>query len=231
MSGHLTLGSPWKSSRHPAGALPVFEGVPGDDPPPAEADGRNDALLQHRVDREPPEDTDLADMVAFYNAGTGFQGSDEYQPPGAENSLIATGLPDACLTDDFNDELGVPPTPQDVPVWRPEQQSCISTATASLRQAEHMRLSTVAARTGFLVLRLRSYPAWRIAINGRLVTNLPARDDGLIAVPVREGPVDLAVDWTTTPDVIAGRWVSGLALVALIGLALLERKLCRARTR
>ena len=177
--------------------------------------------------RDPPEDSDLADLVAAYNAGAGFVGSDEYQPPGAENSLVATGLPDACLTDDFNDELGVPPTPQDVPIWRPEQQSCISTATASLRRAEHWRLSTVAPRAGFLVLRLRSYPAWRITVNGQLVNSLPVRDDGLIAVPVRQGPVDLAVDWHPTPDVIAGRWVSGLALVALIALAFFERKRAR----
>ncbi len=181
--------------------------------------------------RDPPEDTDLADLVAVYYAGTGFVGSDEYQPPGAENSLVATGVPDACLTDDFNDELGVPPTPQDVPVWRPEQQSCISTSTATIRQAEHWRLSTVARRACFLVLRLRSYPAWRIRVNGQLVNNLPARDDGLIAVPVREGPVDLAIDWTTTPDAIAGRSVSALALVALIGVALLERKLAQPLSR
>src|ERR1700722_8300626 len=49
------LGSRWKSSRHPARALPGFEGVPGDDPSAAEAGGRNDPLLQHLVPREPPD--------------------------------------------------------------------------------------------------------------------------------------------------------------------------------
>src|SRR5450759_4346189 len=68
MSGHLTLGSPWKSSRHPAGALPVFEGVPGDDPPSTEADGRNDALLQHRVDREPPDGEPVSDFGDRHSA-------------------------------------------------------------------------------------------------------------------------------------------------------------------
>ena len=45
------LGSALKSSRHSARALPVFEGVPGDDPPSAESDGWNDAQIQHCVDR------------------------------------------------------------------------------------------------------------------------------------------------------------------------------------
>jgi len=74
-----------------------------------------------------------------------------------------------------------------------------------------------------MVLRLRSYPAWRITLNGLLVSGLQARDDGLIAVPVRQGPVRIDVDWTATADVIAGRWVSALALAALVCLAAFER--------
>jgi hypothetical protein len=45
-----------------------------------------------------------------------------------------------------------------------------------------------------------------------------------MAVPVPQGPVELAVDWTTTADVLAGRWLSVLALLALTGVFLLERK-------
>src|ERR1035438_1976859 len=67
-SRHLMLGFPLKSSRHPAGALPVFEGVPGDDPPSAEADGRNDALFQHRVDRDPPDGEPLSDFGNRHSA-------------------------------------------------------------------------------------------------------------------------------------------------------------------
>jgi hypothetical protein len=77
----------------------------------------------------------------------------------------------------------------------------------------------------FLILRMRSYPAWRVAINGYPVASLPHRDDGLIVVPVWPGTIILAVDWTTTPDVIAGRWLSALAVLLLTALWLLERKL------
>ena len=77
------------------------------------------------------------------------------------------------------------------------------------------------------MLRLRSYPAWRIAVNGRVLGQgkLQARQDGLISVPISQGPFEVTVDWTATPDVLFGRWLSGLALVALLALALLERRL------
>jgi hypothetical protein len=71
---------------------------------------------------------------------------------------------------------------------------------------------------------LRSYPAWRVAVNGRPTDALPQRDDGLMVVPVPQGPVDLTVDWVDPPVVIAGRWLSVLAAVLFTGLWLLEPK-------
>jgi hypothetical protein len=52
-----------------------------------------------------------------------------------------------------------------------------------------------------------------------VVTDLPKREDGLLAVPVLEGPVVLSVDWTTTPDVMAGRWISGISALIVLALA------------
>jgi hypothetical protein len=66
-------------------------------------------------------------------------------------------------------------------------------------------------------------------VNGQIVTNLPRREDGLMAVPVPQGPVNLTVDWTTTADVVAGRWISGLALLLITALCALERRLSRPR--
>ena len=55
------------------------------------------------------------------------------------------------------------------------------------------------------------------------------RDDALMVVPVPQGSVNLTVDLTTTPDVIAGRWISALAALLFTVLCLLERKLSRPR--
>jgi hypothetical protein len=50
-----------------------------------------------------------------------------------------------------------------------------------------------------------------------------------MAIPVPQGNVNLTVDWTITPDVIAGRWISALAVLLLTALFLLERRINRPR--
>jgi hypothetical protein len=163
-----------------------------------------------------------------YRSGAGFLGTDEYEPPGADNTMVATGLPDFCLTSDPAVVLGkgaegVPP------VWSADQHSCEATFSAAQHQTENLRIRAFIAHPGFLILRLRSYPAWQVRVNDQLPTSLPRREDGLMAVPVPQGPVDLTVDWTTTPDVLAGRCLSALAVFLLTGLWLCERKLARSR--
>ena len=171
----------------------------------------------------------VADLLATFRAGGGLEGTDEYEPAGADHWQISTGLPDACLTADSDTPLGIAGTDASIPDWRPEQGSCEATAKAQFREPEHMRISMVASHSGFLILRLLSFPAWRITVNGDPAVSLMQRDDGLIAVPVSQGPVDVAVDWITTPDVIAGRCVSGLALLLLIAVGLVEQTDTRPR--
>ncbi len=167
---------------------------------------------------QPCDDEDaVAPMLSAYRAGNGFAGTDEYAPPGADNTEIATGLPMACLVEDPTATLGEPADRPDAnPNWLAGQHRCEATFAASpdagKATAEHLRIAAVASHSGYLIVRLRSYPAWRVAVNGKAVGPLPVRDDGLIAVPVAQGPVDLTVDWTTTADVKTGRWLSGISL-------------------
>jgi hypothetical protein len=58
---------------------------------------------------------------------------------------------------------------------------------------------------------------------------LPDRDDGLIAVPVPSGPINLTVDWTRSPGDLAGRWLSVLSIFLLFALSWCERRLARSR--
>jgi hypothetical protein len=170
----------------------------------------------------------MRDLLARYRSGGGFEGTDEYEPRGTDHWLIPTGLPDACFSARFNTKLGVAGSPGKTPAWRAEQASCDVTATAQLRQRVHLRIATTAPHAGYLILRLLSYPAWRITVNRQPSGPLPSRDDGLIAVPVPQGPVEVAVDWSTTGDVIAGRCVSCLAAALLAILWWVERKLSHA---
>jgi hypothetical protein len=178
------------------------------------------------------EEDNVAAMLDVYHSGAGFVGTSEYAPLNTDNTMIATGLPAACLVDDPTTELGVASSDPDAnPAWQPAQGSC--SAAFDFKQlrakdhAEHFELAAQTSQAGFLILRLHSYPAWRIAVNGRAVNDLPQRADGLIVVRVPQGAVDVTADWTTTPDVLAGRWVSLLSLVLIAGLWFLERKLAR----
>ena len=167
-------------------------------------------------------------VLVDYRAGAGFEGMYEYEPPGGDDSSIATGLPDACLVSDPAIVLGRPDpdNPDSNPVWSRDQGSCQATlhfVKGNQTNPEHRELPAVTAQAGYLVLRLLSYPAWRVRVNGQLLTALPKRDDGLIAVPVPQGPVDVTVDWTDSSDVLAGRWVSVISLLSLLVLARVER--------
>ena len=175
-----------------------------------------------------PEDT-VASVLFDYRAGAGFEGMYEYEPPGADDSSIATGLPDACLVNDPSVVLGKPDPddPDANPVWSPDQGSCQATFAlvhGNKINPEHREIRAVTSHAGYLILRLVSYPAWRIRVNGQTQTALPRRDDGLIVVPVPQGPVDLNVDWTRSPDVLAGRWLSAISVLLLAALWWAERR-------
>jgi hypothetical protein len=167
-----------------------------------------------------PEDS-ISAMLRVYAAGQGFEGTDEYSPSSADNSLVPTSLPAACLVTDPAAKLGIS-SPDTNPEWEADQHSCDATFSAASRTAEHLRIAATTVHAGYLILRLRSYPAWRVRVNGQPATTLTQREDGLMAVPVPRGQVNLAVDWTATADVIAGRWVSGIALLLLTGLGASE---------
>jgi hypothetical protein len=171
-------------------------------------------------------DDSVQGITDAYRHGTGYEGTDEYAPPGADNSLVPVGLPDACLT---SDPLLVLGAGADGLTPRFKDTACDATfasgANGGKVLAEHFRISAAMPHAGYLILKLRSYAAWRVTVNGRVADSLPRREDGLMAVPVKQGPVELAVDWTTTSDVIAGRLLSLLALCAVTGLYRTERKL------
>jgi hypothetical protein len=180
-----------------------------------------------------PEDS-VSSVLADYRAGEGFEGMYEYEPPGGDDSSIATGLPDACLVSDPSIVLGRPDPddPDSNPAWSRDQGSCEATfqfVHGLQTNPEHREMHGPIAHSGFLVLRLLSYPAWRIRLNGQQLTALPKRDDGLIAVPVPQGPIDLTIDWTRSPDVLAGRWVSALSVLLLAALWFFERRRGPAR--
>ena len=166
----------------------------------------------------------VADLLDSYRGSGGLEGTDEYEPPDSDHWKIATGLPDACYVRDSDVTLGVTETENATPAWTPAQGSCEATEAAQLRAPDHLRIAMTAPHAGFVILKLVSFPAWRIQVNGNAAEQANPRDDGLIAVAVPQGPVTISANWATTPDVIAGRCVSGAALLMLIGVGWRERR-------
>jgi hypothetical protein len=176
------------------------------------------------------EDTVAATLAAF-RTGAGFEGMYEYEPPNADLTMIAKGLPAACLVDDPAIVLGKPNTgdPEANPVWSSEQPGCIAAFPEfdPASSPEHLRFSGFIDRPGFLVMRLLSFPAWRVHGNGVVIRDLPFRTDGLLSIPVAAGPVDVSVDWMLTADVAAGRLLSAFCLVLIVLLWWIEMRLVR----
>ena len=134
---------------------------------------------------QPCDDEDaVSGMLNSYRAGQGFEGTYEYEPIGSDISLIAMNLPEACLVSDPTIALGKPDDDGNLK-WSAPQGTCRDTfAAAAGSRPEHLRIYAESAHAGYLILRLRSYPAWQVRVNGRTASSLPQRDDGLIAVPV-----------------------------------------------
>ena len=90
-----------------------------------------------------------------------------------------------------------------------------SSPTLAQRNRRSKGIVGIVEQAGYLILPLRSYPAWSATVNGRPASTFTEPAHGLLAVPVTPGPVTVIVTWTTTRDVVAGRWITFLALVLL----------------
>lgn len=166
-------------------------------------------------------------MLADLKAGSGFEGTDEYAPVGADNTLVAENLPAACLVDDAGETLGGVAGDDPQPQWAASQRSCkAALADTALADSKHWEVRGELPTGGYLVLRLRRYPAWLVRVNGRAVADTGAREDGLMVVPVAAGQVDVTADWQATRDVRLGQGISfgALVLVALCGIANRRRR-------
>ena len=176
------------------------------------------------------EEDDVGNHVSAFHSGVGDEGTDEYAPTGADNGLVASNLPQACLVGDPLQVLGESDS-GDAPVWYPEQGSCDDVFTATHWQSEHKVIVVDSDQNGFLVLRNRRYPAWRMTMNGQVTQLAAMRPDGLIVIPIAAGPSTVEIQWQTTPDALWGLWISLGAVFLLVVFWIVEcRPVLRLRT-
>ena len=174
---------------------------------------------------QPCDDEDaVAAQIAAFRQGQGTQGTDEYTPAGADNSAVQQHLPLVRVLRAAQDDTA-DSSKGDNPDWQAGAAGRIA-ATVNVKHwnAEHWVVSVVTPQTGYAVLRLMDYPSWRVTVDGTPVQGRPVRDDGLMTVPVTAGNHVVEVQWGATTDVIAGRVVSAISLLALAIVGMLERR-------
>jgi hypothetical protein len=174
---------------------------------------------------QPCDDEDaVAAQLAGFRLGQGTEGTDEYTPVGVDSAAVQQQLPLVRVLRSAQDDTA-DDTAADNPKWRAGAPGSIAAQVdARRRNGEHWTVSVITPETGYAVLRLMEYPSWRVTIDGQPVNSRPLREDGLMTVPLNAGSHVMEVRWAATRDVVAGRAVSAIALLALAVVAMVERK-------
>jgi len=155
----------------------------------------------------------------------GFEGTDEYTPDAADNAAIQQNLsPVRFVSSPQGDQAD---GSEENPDWQPDEHDLVP-AIIQIRRwnVEHMTAEIQSPQSGYAVLRLMDYPAWRVAVNGQPVSRHEHRGDGLLSVPIPAGTSTIDVRYAATPDIWAGRVVSLASLTLWLALA---AKSCRRR--
>jgi hypothetical protein len=163
------------------------------------------------------EDNVRAQIETLHESG--FHGTDEYTPDHADPGDIQQNLaPVRVVSSDDGDEGDS--SIQQNPDWQPNMDE-LQPAIVQIRrwQLEHMTAEVQITEPGYALFRLMDYPAWRVRVNKNLVSNRPRRDDGLLIVPVPAGASTIDVQYSTTPDMWAGRIITLIALIVWLALA------------
>ncbi|HZL28308.1 MAG TPA: hypothetical protein VFC39_17435, partial [Acidobacteriaceae bacterium] len=100
------------------------------------------------------------------------------------------------------------------------------TDTASAEAPRHLKL--ILPQPEILILNLRDYPAWDVAVNTphQIAPEWPRhirRDDGLIAIPLRAGNNTIDIFWRHTLDEQLGLLISALAVCVYTALIFFSR--------
>ena len=160
------------------------------------------AFVWHRV--QPPwwdHAVDVQQMQASVESGSGYEGSDEYVPIAADPYEIDTNARRATLTGPGKAQIRVLE-------WG----------------AQEKRLTAKVSEPTKLALRLFNYPAWRVAVNGHLVSAETRDVTGQMIVPVMVGENDVRITFIRTWDRMVGGVMSGLVLVILVVAQILSKK-------
>jgi len=142
---------------------------------------------------------EMPTLESLVTDGTGFEGTDEYDPLGDDHQDLPVRAPLAQVLPDDSEADARDSGKIQVLSWTTEEKKI----AVNFRQESQ------------IVLRVLNYPAWQVEVNGKRID--PQRADNLneMVVPVPPGESLVTVRFTRTWDRIAGIVVSLLSLLLL----------------
>jgi hypothetical protein len=156
----------------------------------------------HRV--QPPWwDTaaDIAEMQDNQDNGSGYEGTDEYVPTGADAYEINKDAHRVAFEGEGSSQIHVTE-------WAPESKA----------------FSASVSKSGKLVLKLFNYPAWKVEVNGRPVETQTHEVTGQMIIPVDAGENHVRIMFVRTPDRTMGGFISFGAGILLLGGLLFSKR-------
>jgi hypothetical protein len=159
------------------------------------------AVAWHRVQApwwDSPDD--LREIQENMASGTGSEGTDEYTPLGADPTTIDPHARDATVVGSAHAAI-------QVLRWGTESKVLRADMSAPDQ----------------LALRLLSYPAWKVRVNGSAVETSTRAETGQMLVPVGAGMNRVEIAFVRTWDRILGGWASMVTVLALLLWAMCRR--------
>jgi len=136
---------------------------------------------------------DIREMSDAVADGTGYEGTDEYVPAGADPYELNKNLPR------ISDHTGVP-VPSEMLAWEPTEK--------------HFTVHAAAPQN--LTVRLFSYPAWEVVVNGKPRATEKTDVTGLIVIPLAAGDNDVRIYFRRTMDRTVGNALSLISLAVFV---------------
>jgi 6-pyruvoyl-tetrahydropterin synthase related domain len=144
--------------------------------------------------------SEMRDAVAA-GSGSGYEGTDEYVPVGADAYELNKDQP--RITDASGS-----PLPIKVLAWLPTEK----------------HFTTHSPATQNVTVRLFSYPAWEVLVNDQVTFTEKTPVTGLIIIPISAGDSDVRIRFRWTADREIGDAVSLLSLIVFISIWLRTRR-------
>ena len=144
---------------------------------------------------------EIAKLAQSIRDSSGYEGTDEYTPIDADGYEISREARRVTFQGQGADQIHVLE-------WGPESKFFTAQVGSS----------------GQLLLRLFNYPAWRVEVNGRVVTAVSLDLNGQITIPVDAGENQVRITFSRTRDRMIGGIVSGVSGLLMVGLETFRRK-------